>query len=323
VLLVELERGGAGARHLVAVMVAQAVMGTRSFPVPHLRTYAKPFTLLGGLLLDRDHAEGALEALFDHVGQRGWQGNGIELEDVWGDGPTYDLIQQIGKRRGLRVQVWNEKPRAVLRPQLDRAQIEASEAAETRNLRRRIKRLGEKGEVRSTVVAGGPSFDKSLEAFLDLENRGWKGDNGSSLRAKAGHEAFFREAAARFGAQGRMVFVELRLDGQVVASTSNFVSGRAGFAFKIGWQPELASFSPGRLAELALLQHLYKDETLARLDFLDSGATAGSYIENLWPGRRPLLTMGIGCTVVGASALAAVHTARMIKREVRARRTSA
>jgi hypothetical protein len=318
-VLVEMEREGAGARHLVAVMVAHAVMGTRSFPVPHLVTYAKPYALLGGLLLDRDHAEPALDALLDHVVERGWQGHGIELEDVWADGPTYELFQRVGKRRGMRLQIWDEKDRAVLRPHVDRDQIVAAEAAETRSLKRRIKRLSEMGEVRSAVVVGGPVPEPSVEAFLDLENRGWKGDNGSSLRAKTGYEAFFRDAVARFGAEGRALFVELLLDEQVIATTSNFISGRAGFAFKIGWQPELAHVSPGRQAELGQLHHLYSHEALAGLEFWDSGATAGSYIENLWPGRRQLVTMGVGCSLVGTSALAAVHTARAIKREVRAR----
>jgi hypothetical protein len=124
---------------------------------------------------------------------------------------------------------------------------------------------------------------------------------------------------ARFGAQDRAVFVELQLDGKVVAATSNFISGQGGFAFKIGWLPELANMSPGRLAELGLLRGIYNHDALSSLQFWDSGAAPGSYIEKLWPGRRQLVTLGVGCSLVGASALAAVHTARTIKRQLRAR----
>src|SRR4029079_17342593 len=118
----------------------------------------------------------------------------------------------------------------------------------------------------------------------------------------------FREMIAGFGAEERALFIELQLDGKVVATTSNLISGRAGFAFKIGWQPELANVSPGRLAELAWLQHLYSHETMAGLQFWDSGATEGSYIEKLWPGRRRVVTLGIGCSLVRFSGLAAGAT---------------
>ena len=320
-LLVERDGGGTGPQ-LVAAMVAQSVVGTRSFPVPHLVAYRSRHAFLTGILLDRDHAAAALDALFDHLGRQWWQWNGIEFDSAWGDGDTYNLLLQISKRRRMRVQVWNESKRAVLLPHVDRARIDEIEAGETRNLRRRLKRMSEKGEVKWSIVARGGIPEASTEAFIDLEHQGWKGDNKSSLRSSRAGEAFFREVVAGFGAQDRAVFVELLLDGKVVATTSNFISGQAGFAFKIGWLPELANLSPGRLAELGLLRNLYSHDVLAKLTFWDSGAPEGSYIENLWPGRRALVTLGIGSSLVGASALAAVHTARAIKRQVRAHRAA-
>jgi hypothetical protein len=311
------ERGPA--RRLVAVLVARPVTGTRAFPVPHLLAYRSRYSFLNGMLLDREHAEEALEALFDHLGQRrlGWQG--IELESTWGAGPTWEILQRLRQRRWTRLQTWNETTRAVLQPYADRALIEESEAAESKNLRRRLKRLSEMGEVSWSILARGGIPETSMEAFIDLEHRGWKGDNRSSLRSNAASEAFFREVVARFGARERAVFVELQVAGRVVAATSNFISGHAGFAFKIGWLPELANMSPGRLAELGLLRQLYSHEALSAVKFWDSGAQEGSYIEKLWPGRRPVVTLGVGCTLVGSSALAAVQTARRIKRRFRER----
>jgi hypothetical protein len=309
------ERGSA----LVAVLVARPVAATRAFPVPHLVAYRSRYSFLSGILLDREYAEEALEALLDHLGQRKWGWYGIELDAVWGEGATWELLRRISQRRWMRLQVWNETTRAVLKPHADRAQIEESEAAESKSLRRRFKRLCEMGKVSWSILARGGIPEASTEAFIDLEHRGWKGDNRSSLRSNAASEAFFREVVARFGGQDRAVFVELQLDGRVVAATSNFISGQAGFAFKIGWLPELATVSPGRFAELGLVRQLYSHEALSRLQFWDSGAQEGSYIEKLWPGRRPLVTLGVGCSLVGSSALTAVQTARWLKRRLRAR----
>ena len=205
----------------------------------------------------------------------------------------------------------------MLHPHADKARIQQSEAAETKSLRRRLKRLQEMGEVTWELKCGACIPEASVEAFVDLENRGWKGDNKSSLRSSAGNERFFREMVAGFGSEGRALFVEMRLDGKIVASTSNFVSGGGGFAFKIAWNPELAKQSPGRLAEVELLRQMFQHEALTGLDFWDSGATEGSYIEGIWPGRRPIVSLGVACSPLARSILGAVHITRAIKRQYR------
>src|SRR5207244_4435419 len=138
-----------------------------------------------------------------------------------------------------------------------------------RSLRRRVRRLQELGQACWNVVCRGGVRETSVEAFLDLEHRGWKGDHCSSLRSTPAHERFFREMVAGFGTEDRAVFVELQLDGKVVATTSNFISGQSGFAFKVGWLPDLAKVSPARLTELELVRQLYSHDVLGRLDFLD------------------------------------------------------
>jgi hypothetical protein len=115
----------------------------------------------------------------------------------------------------------------------------------------------------------------------------------------------------------------MRLDGKVVASTSNFLSGPGGFAFKIAWNPDLAKQSPGRLAEVELLRQMFQHQALAPLDFWDSGATEGSYIDNIWPGRRRLVSLGVACSPLARSIMAGVHVARVIRRRVRARQEAA
>jgi CelD/BcsL family acetyltransferase involved in cellulose biosynthesis len=158
-----------------------------------------------------------------------------------------------------------------------------------------------------------------VEAFLDLEHRGWKGETRTSLRSNPADEAFFREAVAGFAGEERAVFTELLLDGEVIASTSNFVSGRAGFAFKIGWRPDLAKVSPGVLNEMELLTHMYGEPSLGDLDFWDSGAAEGSYIDKLWPGRRALVSMAIATTRLGRSVMSLVRAARALRKRHRAR----
>ncbi len=171
--------------------------------------------------------------------------------------------------------------------------------------------------MRWTLHRQGGIPERSVETFLDLEHRGWKGESKTSLRSNPADEAFFREAVSRFGAVDRAFFTELSLDNRVIASTSNFISGDVGFAFKIGWLPDLAKLSPGVLNEIELIRRV-RQGVCSDLTFLDSGASEGSFIDKLWPSRRPLVSLAIASTCVSQSVLGIVRTARAVKRRLQA-----
>jgi hypothetical protein len=287
--------------------------------LPRLTAYRSRHSYLSGILLDRDCADEALVALLRHIRKQRPFWHGVEFEALWGDGPTYSLLTATCDRLRIGRQEWNHSTRAVLFSQRDRAQIEAAIAAKERHLRRKLRRLQNQGQVACTLVGPCGSWAAASETFLSLEHQGWKANAGSSLRSTTGGESFFREVAAGFGREGRMVFAELRLDGKAIASSSNFASGRSGFAFKIGWQPELAKVSPGLQVELHLLREVISHQSLLPIEFWDSGAQPGSYMEGLWPSRRTVVSLAIGTTWVGQHVLRLVQTARHVRRRWRGR----
>lgn len=315
-LLVEApQRGSDAPGRLVGVAVCRGVPGSRTFPLPHLVAYRSRHSFLSGVLLDRDYAEDALRALLHYVRTQVPRCHGMEFGMLWGDGPTHALLRTAGRPLGMEPREWNRCERAVLYPRRDRAMVEAQVATEMHGLRRRIRRLSEMGEVRAALVGLRGLPEQSAEVFLDLEYRGWKGEKGTSLRSTLAAESFFRAVVSGMAAEGRALFAELSVGGKVIASSSNFVSGNAGFAFKIGWAPDLAKLSPGLQVELALMQQITTHEALQPLEFWDSGSQAGSYIEKLWPGRRPLVSAAVGTSWAGRRVLDLVGTARVVRRE--------
>jgi CelD/BcsL family acetyltransferase involved in cellulose biosynthesis len=319
--LIEAVNGGAGAAgRLLGVGLFRVVPATHRFPVPHLIAYRSRHSYLSGLLLDGERATAALDALLDELRAQRWRWHGIEFEGVWGDGPTHALLQAAAERRGMGRQEWNPHTRAVLLPIAQREALTANIAAESKDLKRRRRRLDEQGHVSWALHRRGGIPEKSIEAFLDLEQRGWKGETKTALRSAYADEAFFREAVTRFETEGRMVVTELTLDNRVIASTTNFVSGRAGFAFKIGWLPELAKVSPGVLNEMEMLRRLYEDDGLTDLDFWDSGASQGSFIDKLWPGRRPLVSMTLASTSLSRTVMGLLRGARTVRKHYLARK---
>ncbi len=318
VLVVERATGpndGGAHEGLLAVGVFVSKRGSRTVPVPHLVGYASRHSYLGGLLVDRDHASAAVAALCAHARKSvlGW--HALVLPKARTEGPIAVILEAQARARGLTVQRIGTKQRAVLIPAA--AGPEALKKALGKRLseiQRCTRRLAEKGEVtwhclRREVGAA------TVETFLALENQGWKAEEKSSLRANPIDEAFFRDVVGRFDRDGRALFTELRVGDRVIASTSNFVSGGAGFAFKVGWDAELRKLGPGVLNETELVSAA--PDVCADLAWLDSGAQPDSFIDRLWPERRELGTLIVPLTRAGAVSLSLLGGLRRLRRAAR------
>jgi len=163
-------------------------------------------------------------------------------------------------------------------------------------------------------VVDGADLAAAAETFLHLEHLGWKGKAGTSLRSHPADETFFLACIAGFAAQGQVWFTELRLDGQAIASTCNFRSGGAGFAFKLGWDPAWRRYGPGFLNAAALVEAA--PTCCAGMAYLDSGAQAGCYIEELWPDRRELVDLYVPLSALGNLVLCGMGLLRRLKRRL-------
>jgi CelD/BcsL family acetyltransferase involved in cellulose biosynthesis len=314
------ERVTGTGRELVGAGVFQPTAATRLFPMSHLVCYQSRHAYLGGLLLDRAWAGDAFQVLLDHLSGQARQ-NGIEIPRMWADG---DLAERVGGRvagdrqeRGTLHRDPGADQRAVLDPRdAGEALLKRSLGKRLKDLDRRKRRLADRGEVGWRAHRGIGIPGSVVERFLALEHAGWKGEEGSSLRAKPADEAFFREAVSRFGAEGRALFTELTLDGEAIASTVNFLSGRVGFGFKIGWDPAFKAYSPGLLNEIEFIRHA--DEHFPDIDCFDSGSSADSYINEIWPARRPLATATVATEPLAHLVTGAASSARQLKRRWKA-----
>lgn len=306
------ERVAAGQRDLVGVAVLQRSPATRQFPVPHLTAYRSRHSFLSGLLLDSEWLQEGLTALVDHA-RREPGHKGIEVSQMWADGP---LAQTIGRREAGSRNLHHDAEqghRAVLRPaDAGPKMLQAVLGKRMKDLDRRMRRLGERGEVGWRYHREGGIPESAVEAFLALEHAGWKGEQGSSLRSRQADECFFRNMVAGFGAEGRALFLELTLDGVAIASISNIISGDVGFGFKLGWNPEFKAYSPGLLNEVAFIREA--PEAFADISYFDSGASADSFMDTLWPVRRPLATATLPTTPLARLLTDTASSARQLKR---------
>jgi CelD/BcsL family acetyltransferase involved in cellulose biosynthesis len=309
-----LEKEGRGTRDLVGLGVCVAVRRSLRFPLPHLRAYRSSHSHLGGLLLDRDAAAPAAEAFFRELQSRRPTWHGVEISAQFGYELGEKTLRQAAAAHGGTWQEYWRRQRAILVP----AQagndylLERLSRSRAKDLRRRWRRLAEQGPVRWRALTGPEITPACINRFLDLENLGWKARQGTSFRAQPHEERFFREMIDGFTARGRVVFTELWVGDQLVASTSNLISGKAAFAFKLGWNPDFHRVAPGFLNEVELIRNA--PSVFEGLEFIDSGAGEGSFLDELWTARRLLIGGAYALTPIARKLLRTLDGPRRAKR---------
>jgi CelD/BcsL family acetyltransferase involved in cellulose biosynthesis len=129
-------------------------------------------------------------------------------------------------------------------------------------LRRRRRRLCERGTLTFEVETGEARLDALLAEGFAVEGSGWKTEQGTAIVSRPDTEAFYRLVAAWAAPRGSLRLAFLRLDGHAIAFHFTIEEGRSAYQLKGGYEPELREFAPGQL----LVQEMIKWAFLRGLD---------------------------------------------------------
>jgi hypothetical protein len=244
----------------------------------------------------------------------------LELNFVNGDGPFQQLLVQHAYTHECLSFVEESFTRALLRPRNDGdAYLAAALSTGARKeYRRQRKRLGELGRLESVTLASNGDGEAWLEDFLRLEAAGWKGREHSALASNRVERAFFLQAARAALARGKLMMLALVLDGRPIAMKCNFLSSRGSFAFKIGYDENFASYSPGVQLELDNIQQVHRQQ----IQWMDSCAVPDhSMINRLWMDRRTIQTLLLSTgSFVGDALVSILPLCRWLRRRLRRER---
>jgi hypothetical protein len=257
------------------------------FPLRHLVAYRSRHSYLTGLLVRTDVARDAARAMLEYLvlGDHAWQAAYFSMLRM--EGPQAELLRSACDELGI---VWYEDYRTAragldLAPSRREAWRSHVSRQRHKDVRRCVRKLEQEGPMRWKYVSGKEIDAGQVDGFLDLEDRGWKAGEGTSLRSSPADEQFFRELVRDFAEKDRGFFTELWVGDRLVASTSNLTIGSDGFAFKVAYDPDYRRMSPGIVNEYTFLEAL---DTIPSLASMDSGAAEGSFIDHLWPERTSL-----------------------------------
>jgi len=230
------------------------------------------------------------------------------------DSVAAQALRRHAERSGRPVRVFGTHHRAVLSPALLSGGVRAALPAKTRKeLGRQLRRLGDLGPLSFSATLAGPDLRPRLEAFLALEQSGWKGARGTALAMKSEALAFVR-AVATAAEPGEMRIDSLAVGDRPAAMLASFRSGGTLVTWKIAHDESLGRFSPGVQVMLEASEAFAADPSLRLVDSLASADHP--MIDRLWPERQAIGTLTIGPRGGGAAFLLGVLLAET---EMRAR----
>ena len=230
----------------------------------------------GELLLDpaaeRDEVIGLL---IDAVDEIPWWLIWSEMVPV--ETPRWQAMTAAAGRRGLAVDV---------RPRWRIGQVEIGSgsggsggdfqdylAGRSKNLRRSLhkdlSRLERDGRVElRTFRAFTPhEVDERLREVFELEDRGWKGDAGSSVLRTPGMFEFYRRQARQLAEWGNLRVAVLVHRDKPIAFELGWTAKGVYHSYKVGYDPAYRSYGPGHLLRSHIIQSLFDEPDHHLVDF--------------------------------------------------------
>ncbi len=207
---------------------------------------------------------GAVTALWTALCELRW--DVILLRDLPRDGPTSIQLGALATAQGFLSGRWESMrtPYLVLGARPVEEQISAKFRA---NLRRRAKRLAEKGPVAFTRIDGANGLDQALEDFFALEAAGWKGRRGTAIARDPHLLQFYRDVAHAAAQGGWLALRSIEVGGRRAAMHFAFIYRDRYFLPKPAYDERLASCSPGQLLLREVVSEC-ESRGLAEFDFL-------------------------------------------------------
>jgi CelD/BcsL family acetyltransferase involved in cellulose biosynthesis len=114
-------------------------------------------------------------------------------------------------------------------------------------LRRRRRRLAERGELTFEVLDGSERLAALLAEGFAVEGSGWKTEEGTAIISRPETEAFYRYVAEWAAPRGSLRLAFLRLDGKAIAFHFTIEEAGSAYQLKGGYDPVFRELAPGQL----------------------------------------------------------------------------
>ncbi len=197
-----------------------------------------------------EHAADVFDALLAVLRGESWAE--IELRGLRDDSVTVAELLPRAQAAGFAVECEDEAvaPHVVL-PESWEAYQASLNKKDRHELRRKLRRLGELGELQMTAYTRPEDLEEHLPVLIRLmvESRG---DKAAFMSEQIGR--FFHRMASALARDGLVRLYELELNGSAIASVLCFDQRRRLFLYNSGYDPQFAQFAVGLGSKAMCLQ---------------------------------------------------------------------
>jgi CelD/BcsL family acetyltransferase involved in cellulose biosynthesis len=215
-----------------------------------------------------ERAEDAYDALWTSLLAARSQWDVLQLSQLPGDSPTHEHINRRAAAARYPTTLWQSD----VSPYLElssgwNAYLQGRNPKLRQNLRNRLNRLTQLGEVSLEVIADPAAIRAARGEALRLEASGWKREAGTAIRSDASVERFYTLLADRASARGWLRLLFLTVNGQRIATSyASRYQDRLSF-FKTGYDPAFAKYAPFKLLTYFAIKEGFASG-LREVDFL-------------------------------------------------------
>lgn len=277
---------------LIGVLPATVAPSYGRMRVRHVQNWQHHHDFLGTPLIRAGKEAAFWSAIVSHLDRAAWAPSFLHIAGLVENGAVHEGLVEAARGLGRRASVVHRMVRAELASDLSpedyyESRVRKKKRKELNRLRNRLEELG---TVTVRSLAPGEAAGPWCEAFLALEQAGWKGRAGSALGCDPHTKAFFREALAGGRVAGRLDMLRIDVDARPVAMLVNFIAAPGSFSFKIAFDEEYARYSPGVLIQLENLRVLARGD----IGWMDSCAAENHpMIDSLWGERRSVVRVTV------------------------------
>jgi len=163
-----------------------------------------------------------------------------------------------------------------------------------KSLRRKMKQLSDEGTVTIEKLSDEADIEAWLCDFINMENSGWKKENGSSILSQSKDVDFYHAMIPTAFRKGAVNFFRLCVAGKPIAYTLDMISAPDAYCMKTAFDQEYKRFSPGVLMEFETLKYYREHPDFSMVDSCTD--PDNEMLNEMWPDRKAIVSLLISRT---------------------------
>ena len=286
-------------QQLVGLFPLRSDTRYRKFPTQHWLTWDHIHCYVGAPLIRSGTEQYCFEQFFSWLWQQ-TPASVFTVSKIPMDGDFYQYLIKFLCQKNCQLDELDCYQRALLHSELNvndylSNSLKKKKLKELKRLQRRLMDLGHVATTHYNHADHATDLSTWIDNFLDLEQRGWKGQQKTALASNAAESAYARELIQGAAQRKQLLLSKITLDNRPIAMKLSFITGKHAFAFKIAYDEYYAQYSPGVLLELDNMKTVLDSPAeQPAINWMDSCADPHHpMIDHLWRERRNINNLHI------------------------------